>query len=222
MITFYHARFAILCEMLTILRTIIDAIFPPRPETLLVRALTAQVMQSQSVPSRYRELHYLYDYQSPTIRALIHENKYYKNKTAARLLAVGLADWLATLARAQSAPILLVPIPLSQKRHRERGYNQVLEILNALPPLPGVQRDDRLLTRPIHTPSQTALTRSERLKNVTGAFHTTPADYRRYSGRTMVIIDDVVTTGSTLMAARATLARQLPRDCRIILLALAH
>lgn len=208
--------------MLTIARTILDAIFPPRPETLVVRALSPETVRSHACPSRYRETQYIYEYQSTPIRALIHENKYYKNKTAARLLATGLEDWLVTLAHDQSAPLLLVPIPLSRQRQHERGYNQVTEILRALQPQTFFCYNETVLTRTVHTVSQTSLSRTERLKNVTGAFTAVAPALIPYQGHTVVIVDDVVTTGATMLAARAALAPHLPKHARIILLALAH
>lgn len=208
--------------MLTIARSILDAIFPPRPETLLVRTLSPEMVQSLSFPSRYHETHYIYDYQSPSIRALIHENKYYKNHTAARLLATGLEDWLVKLAHQKSAPLLLVPIPLSRKRYHERGYNQVTEILRALRPQPHFCFDETVLTRTLHTVSQTSLSRSERLRNVSGAFSGVASSLAAYQGHTIVILDDVVTTGATLLAARAALAPHLPPGATIICVSLAH
>lgn len=208
--------------MLTIARIILDAIFPPRPETLLVRTLSPERVRALSFPARYHETYYIYDYQLPPIRALIHENKYYKNNTAARLLARGLQDWLTTRARERSMPILLVPIPLSRARQHERGYNQVTEVLHALAPLTNVILDKTILTRTAHTVSQTSLSRTDRLKNVSGAFSSEASVLGMYHNHTIVIVDDVVTTGATLLAARAALAPHLTKDTHIILLALAH
>lgn len=208
--------------MLTIARMMLDAIFPPRPETLLVRTLSPERVRSLSFPSRYHETHYIYDYELPQIRALIHENKYYKNNTAARLLASGLEDWLTALSHQRSAQILLVPIPLSHERQHERGYNQVTEILKALSPLLNIKVDETVLTRTLHTASQTSLSRSARLKNVTGVFCGVAATLAAYQNHTIVIVDDVITTGATLLAARAALAPHLPPGATIVCLALAH
>ena len=96
--------------------------------------------------------------------------------------------------------VLLVPVPLGRKRRRQRGYNQCEHLAHAL----GCKTDmvvavDRL-ARVRETPTQTALTPEGRLANVRDAFRAT-----RVQGRRVVLIDDVFTTGATLVAAAAAL-----------------
>jgi ComF family protein len=97
--------------------------------------------------------------------------------------------------------VALVPIPLSSERRRERGYNQADVLAGALAPAWGIPVRGDVLTRPRHTKSQVRLTPSERAGNVSGAF-AVPADRRALiRGSHVVLIDDVVTTASTLNAA---------------------
>ncbi len=101
----------------------------------------------------------------------------------------------------------LIPIPLARQRLRTRGYNQSEVLARALarqwriPVLPG------LLVRTRETPTQTALTPETRLANVAGAF--SPRHGRGVSlpTGTLVLVDDVFTTGATLAEAARALAQ---------------
>ena len=94
----------------------------------------------------------------------------------------------------------LMPIPLGSRRLRRRGYNQSERIARALGAQLGFPVRTEWLVRGRETPSQTALTPEERVANVAGAFSAAG----RPRGR-CVLVDDVFTTGATLLAAAATL-----------------
>jgi ComF family protein len=96
--------------------------------------------------------------------------------------------------------VTLVPIPLGSRRRRRRGYNQSERLASAVAGLLGLRVDDGLLRRPRETRSQTSLTPEERAANIAGAFE---ADAGAGELR-LVLVDDVFTTGATLLdAARA-------------------
>lgn len=95
----------------------------------------------------------------------------------------------------------LLPIPLGRRRIRERGYNQSREIASALSSLTGIPIRDQVLSRTRETRTQTALTPEARHANVSGAF-----EAREATGGRFILVDDVFTTGSTLLAAATALA----------------
>jgi ComF family protein len=97
--------------------------------------------------------------------------------------------------------VSLIPVPLGARRVRERGYNQSERIATSLGRLTGapVRRD--ILRRTRETQTQTALTPEARRANLAGAFSCTDA-----AGLTAVLVDDVFTTGATLVSAAAALA----------------
>lgn len=97
---------------------------------------------------------------------------------------------------------LLVPVPLHPSRERRRGYNQAQVVARALERvIPGTQTVS-LLQRERRTPSQTTLDRSQRLRNLRGAFR---CQRQPPAGRKLVLVDDVLTTGATLDAATEAL-----------------
>jgi ComF family protein len=202
--------------VLKIVTNLLDLLYPPRVAELLIREATENNVASLSDTNTHEGMLYILPYQHTLAKALVKENKFHDNRHAQKLLATALNTWIA---RQTKGPIVFIPIPLSKKRLRERGHNQVSSILNL------VCDKDKIvvwpaLARERDTRPQTELERNERLRNVKGAFA-----YRAKSvpkANHFVLIDDVVTTGATLKAARAALAPHLPVGSTLTCLALAH
>lgn len=97
---------------------------------------------------------------------------------------------------------VVLPIPLSNKRLRERGYNQAHELCKQLA---ADKTDPHLLLRVKHTEEQSRLRRTDRLKNVATAFAIDPLRAAEVKGKQVVLVDDVMTSGSTLFAAARVL-----------------
>jgi ComF family protein len=132
----------------------------------------------------------LADY-APPVSGMLLALKYGHRLELARLLGRLLA---ARLPAAELTPAQLAPVPLAYERQAERGFNQALEIGRALAGALKLPLSPALLLRTRHTPPQEALKRDERRRNVRGAF----AVQGEVAGKTIALIDDVMTTGGTL------------------------
>ena len=121
----------------------------------------------------------------------------------------GLVRSFATLLRAApwvepelDAADVLVPMPLSAARLRERGYNQALLLARQLEP---VKTHTDLLLRIKDTPPQHTLKRAERLNALTDVFAVEPLLANQLRGKRVLLVDDVMTTGASLYAAARVL-----------------
>jgi len=133
-------------------------------------------------------------------RGVVHGLKY---KGFTRLGALAASE---IARREKPAGTVIIPIPLGQKRLRQRGYNQSAYIARALGEEFGMPVLEDVLIRSKETRSQTELTPDERLVNVSGAFRVTmrPVDAVGPLETTpleAVLVDDVFTTGATMVAA---------------------
>lgn len=201
--------------MQKLLTDLIDLIFPPRGGALVLNQITSKNLISLQQGGFYKGIEYIGHYSNPIIRTAITENKFNHNKRAAELLSDLFKLWL----KKHPAPILFIPIPLSTNRERARGFNQVEKILRQA----GVTSfSTKLLKRKLETLPQTKLHKSHRQKNLSGAFIYTGENINLLEYKQVVLFDDVVTTGATLLAAQAELASHLPPHITLRCLAIAH
>lgn len=202
--------------MLYILRKFIDCLLPPHPTTLIIRAETPEKFLRYFKPKTFQGTIALSEYKEEIVKNAIKANKFHNDNQAAILLAKLIEKWLEEQI---VKPTILVPIPLAKTREQNRGYNQVTRILEKIANHENVLVEN-LLIRTRETPPQTKLSRSERLTNLKNvfAFRETRINLQSYR---IVLIDDVVTTGTTLNSAYEVLKEKLPNN-EIIRLALAH
>ncbi|RVU47703.1 ComF family protein [Rubrivivax rivuli] len=128
-------------------------------------------------------------------------------------LAMPLAELLAAAVRRSVAqaprpwPDTVLPVPLAPARLRERGYNQAWELARHVARTLALPSDAALLQRPLDTAHQSALTRSERQRNLRTAFMADPQRRNALQGRRVALVDDVMTTGATVRESAAVLRR---------------
>lgn len=104
-------------------------------------------------------------------------------------------------------PELLVPVPLHPVRLRERGFNQALVLARQLGRALQIPVAAEAFTRVRHTPAQQGLSAKQRKRNLRGAFHL-HGDLGAY--RSIALVDDVVTTMSTMHELARSVRRQHP------------
>lgn len=135
------------------------------------------------------------------VDAAIHRLKYHADFRSARWLGGEMAAALS--ARADPLPQLLLPVPLHGGRLRRRGYNQAMELARALSRALSVPVDAAAAQRVRATEDQIGKSAAQRRRNVKGAF---AAAAPRVQGLHLALVDDVMTTGSTLA--------ELAAECR--------
>jgi ComF family protein len=131
------------------------------------------------------------------LRRAIHRLKYGGRSSAGRTLAVLLTVPARSLDHAGGPAAIVVPVPLHAARQRKRGFNQAADLARPLAAALGLPYRPDALARVRDTPPQVGLNRDERRRNLRDAFQATAA----VRGRAVVLVDDVVTTGSTLASA---------------------
>ena len=104
---------------------------------------------------------------------------------------------------------LIVPIPLSRKKERQRGYNQSDWIAWGISEATGIPTDTTSVVRTKSNPSQTTLDHRQRRENVRDIFAVRHPG--NLEGRHILLVDDVITTGATMLSCAETIARA----CRV-------
>lgn len=141
------------------------------------------------------------------LRDLIHLFKYQQVRSATKTLARFLGHAVDRLEL--QAPLTVIPVPLWPGKRTARGFNQADEIARAFVRFRaasgGIQLETAALIRKRETASQTGLTRRQRQANVRGAFAV--ARPEKIKGQTILIVDDVMTTGTTAAECARVLLR---------------
>jgi len=149
------------------------------------------------------------------VREAIHAFKFQGSKQIGRRLVQLVSDKFHGLDREVD---LVVPVPVSERRLRERGFNQSFVIADEIAALTGLPVDPAVLLKNEGVRDQFSLSRNERRKNVRAAFRVKGPD--RVRDRRILLIDDLFTTGYTAAEAARTLVRAGSSD--ILLFALAR
>ena len=202
------------------LTLVFDLLAPLRTNFAIVQKLDEEALNSLPKAPLVENadwIHPLFHYKDRQVKAIVWELKYRENTLPllhiGRLLYEEIIVILSDITLFDNdAQFILIPIPISPDRRRERRYNQSEYIAKAI-----LENDlARTLTyapqwfqKIKETEHQShSQSRQERIKNLVGCFS---AD-QRVSGKYIILVDDVVTTGSTLSEARTSLLSANARD----------
>jgi len=122
-----------------------------------------------------------------------------------RPLARPMAAWTADMLPELGGADLLMPVPLHWSRRLKRGFNQAEIFAKEISRITGIPVDSRTLRRCRATSSQAGLSRRQRRENLRGVF--VVSDSARVRGRSVAVIDDVMTTGTTVGACAQALKK---------------
>lgn len=161
---------------------------------------TEQLFQSHREVIAAMSLLYFHA-ESPS-RDIIHNIKYQGARKLAISMGIIIGEQLADSRRFNTVD-LLVPVPLHPQREQHRGYNQSELICRGIAQVLKKPIDSRNLVRTVNTESQTHMTVEERKENVSGVFAVRKPE--KYKNKHILLVDDVVTTGSTTAACCDTL-----------------
>lgn len=211
-------------------RLCIDFLFPKNKKVLELEALTTDTLLKILPPAEHIKDKYtitLFDYKHPVVKEIIWEIKYKGNKQLAGKLAEILYDVIChelseyNLFDKWDKPIL-IPIPISDKRRFERGWNQselLAEAIKSLDTGHNFKYLPRQLAKFRHAESQTKTSsKNERLENLKNSMKVLNASL--VNGACVIVLDDVTTTGSTFAEARRALFASGAK--KVLCVAVAH
>ena len=142
-----------------------------------------------------------------TMRRLIHLLKYEAMEPVANMLGARLAPQVAEICKRIGGEVLVVPVPLHKSKRRERGFNQAqllaratIRAVRRLEPAVVLQLAASVLERSRATKSQSGLSTHQRRRNLRGAFFVSEKSAEKITGRDVLLIDDIYTTGATARA----------------------
>jgi len=147
-------------------------------------------------------------YDNKALRELLHVFKYDRFLATQIPLASLIDKYLnnVNLSKTLPADTVVVPIPLHRKRLRERGFNQAEKIASIVSGRLELPMNNDMLIRIKDTPRQTTRkSKVERLESLRNSFEVT--DKEAFMGRTIILVDDVYTSGATMSEAAKTLKK---------------
>ena len=194
-----------------IFHTMLDIVFPDK---CLSCRKTGNIICApcfKNLPETEREtsnfVHPVFDYRDKIVQKMIWMLKYGGKKRVAKKFAGAMFERITKDVREDLNRPILVPIPLSLKRLRERGFNQAELIAKEIWKLDSGKNFDfipNMLVKIKNTESQTKIkNRRKRLMNLNSCFAVKNPEL--VQNRTIILIDDVATTGATMSEAKKTL-----------------
>ena len=172
-------------------------------QNTLAGQLCGQCLQKSPA---YDQVISIYHYRQPLVW-LIAQMKFNKKLLIARLLSQLMTQHLLAIKKSEqlSLPEAIIPVPLHHKRQYQRQFNQSEELAKTLSDTLDIPLDTQYLQRHIDSVQQSGLDAKQRKKNVKGIFKVNNKKQQHY--RHVVIIDDVMSTGSTVNEIARVLKR---------------
>ncbi len=207
--------------MRNLLGSLLDLIFPPRCEICRKgskEVLCSECFQQIKFMKPHLGIHSVSVYEGP-LRSAIHRFKFKKRKRLAEPLGILLVEYLSSSPAVEMKEVdVIIPVPLHRKRLRERGFNQselLAQVVSRYYEIPVASA----LERTINTKAQFDLPRTERFKNISGAFKV--SDIKSVYNKRVLLLDDIYTTGSTIAECSKVLSRAGARRIEILTLSRA-
>ncbi len=159
-------------------------------------------------------------YSNPPVKTLIRDLKYKSATKVAGTLSQIFCDNVGhVLKNLKSKNAVIVPVPITPQRLRERGFNQSEILAAALSRHTGITLTNDILFKIKNTASQVAVAeRTLRLENLQGSFAV--PDPQKIAGKTVILVDDILTTGATIIECSRELKKAGAKN--IIALVVAH
>jgi ComF family protein len=148
------------------------------------------------------------------LRKIIRAIKYHGKKDLAKILATQLYGLYQEIGYADKN-IEIIPVPLHKKRQKDRNYNHMELISNELSKISGFATNKKLIKRVKDTRPQYKLNFKQRKENLTNAFE---IDKSNYNNTSVLIIDDIATTGATIAEMIKELRKNGINDIKAIVI----
>lgn len=139
------------------------------------------------------------------IQSLFHALKYQKIKSAGIMLGEEIGKHIAGLTAEKFD--VVVPVPLHKAKLRDRSYNQSEYIAKGIGGVLKLPVINNAVRRTRFTPTQTKLNKTQRRENVSGAFEVNNDKISDISGKNIILCDDVITTGATILECASALKK---------------
>lgn len=210
-------------------KAILDCLFPTPTIIKELEKMTAEEIEKflpTNPVSPFPFISSFFDFRNKNVKEVIYHIKYKGNTFLIDIFGKIILKKIyqeKNKKKYKDEVIHIVPIPLSKKRRSERGFNQTELLARSVIKYDrqkNIIYNPKFLKRIKHTKPQTKLNKSERIKNIKNCYSVPERQREKISGKTIILIDDVTTTGSTLREARLTLLKAGAKE--VFAITLAH